>query len=564
MSVLIFRILSILIIMPVIGNALSLEISEGTPQIRTQIESTIKKLLSEGLTTDLIVERIDVLLKSNGYLSSNIKVEDDRLTVEVGDEYRIDDIDIKAEKPFSQDWVISLINIKIGDIADVSKIEAGLSKVVSALNTLGYYHPTINYSLEKVSKDRVALHIDVRSGPATYIKDIRFSGVSVFSEKQVLNETGLSSVQGAMKPEDISYAISKIYRLYRDAGYGNCKVRPLIIDIDENGGLHLIISINEGGLNLINKISISGNKKTREFVILREVEFKPGDVLRERDIKRTKTSISKLPFIKGMPDIQYKNGIVNINIREGRSVLIDGGLGISPGGESSNFVGDMKVNLINIAGTGRALSCAFASWGENLMDISASYTEPWVGDLPIDINTRFALTRRLTYKTLGIEGGITGKLTGALSLEGGGGFEKTDRTVGTHTDDYYGFSCLIYNSIPSGEVPVSGSRASIRLDYGIRKVVGFADNKKVYKYRPDIMAKVKWTGSIERYISAGIIVPYIRLSWGLVHIGLGGLQDGDMIEIGGARSLRGYRKGAFISDRFAVGTGELQIGRAHV
>jgi outer membrane protein assembly factor BamA len=567
MSVRIFRIISVLIITPVIINALSLEVSGGTPQLKTEIENMLGDLSSKGVATELIVEKIGSFLKNRGYFSSSIKMSDDKLTVDAGSEYRIENIDIRAEKPVSQDWVISLMNIRAGDVADISKIEKGLGDVVSAINALGYYHPVIDYNLEKVSKDRVSLFVDVKSGHATYIKDIRFSGVSVFSEKEVLNETGLSNVQGAVKPDDVSCAVSRIYKLYRDAGYGNCKVNPVITDIDENGGMRLIFYIDEGGLNLIKKIVITGNKKTRELVLLREVPFKPGDVLRERDVRRAKIGISKLPFIRGTPEILYENGIVNIRVKEGRSVLIDGGLGISPGGESSNIVGDMKFKMTNIAGTGRTLYGSFASWGENVLDVSASYTETWVFNMPVDIATRFAMTERSTYRKLGIEGGLVGKLTGVLSLVGGGGFEKTERTAGTHTDDYYGYSGLVYNSIPNGEVPKSGSKATFRLDYGIRKIVGFDDNKKLYRYRPDSLARVRWTGDIERYISAGLFVPYIRACWGLVHIGSGGLDDGDLFEIGGAGSLRGYRRGAFLSDRFAVGTGELHImmgGRAFI
>ncbi|MGQ9706385.1 MAG: POTRA domain-containing protein [bacterium] len=563
-----FKISAVFIVIPfALLNAISFSVIGGTPQIRSDIENIIKDLTSRGLSIDLILDKITETLKNRGFLSPNIKVDADEISIEVGEEYRIDSIEIKAEEKSLSDLIRSIIGIGIDDIASISKIEDGVRKVISVLNLQGYYHPVVDYYLERVAGDRVILSIKVNSGYSCFIKDLRLSGITVFSEKMVINEMGLSDVRGAIKPSDISYAVSKIYRLYRDAGYGNCNVRPMITDIDEDGGLHLIIYINEGSLNLISKIFISGNNRTREVVILREIEFKPGDILRETDIKKTKSSISKLPFIKGTPEIIYEDGIVNIKVREGRAVLINGGLGVSPSSASSDLIGDVKFRMTNIAGTGRALLFSFSSWSENAQDISTSYTEPWVSGMPIDITGKFSLARRITYKKFVIEGAITGKLTGVLSLEGGGGFEKTARTLGAHTDDYYGFCGLIYNNIPSGKVPTTGSRANIRFDYGIRKVVGFGDNRKVYKHRPDIIAKVKWTGSIERYISAGIFVPYICLNWGMVHIGFGGLDDGDMFEVGGARSLRGYRRGAFFSDRFAIGTGEFHImmsGRAYI
>ena len=561
MSVPIFRIAIIFLLLPAMAFCITVEVLGASPMLRHQVERLVSDLSESELGVEVITEEVCSLLRDEGYLSPEIAQEEDMLIIDAGNQYRIAEIVVEVEKPLTESEVVSLISVRQGDIARVSIIESELGKVITLLHNLGYYHPEVDYKLRCVSDNRVDLLITVESGSPGYIKDIRISGASVFSKLQILNETGLGRVRCAVKPSDIACAVFSVKKMYREAGYGDVRVEPTMIEVDEDGGIHITLSIYEGELQKVMRIVIEGNTKTRDEVILRELTFRPGDILREKDVNRSKKMISRLAFIRGSPEIEYDNGVVKVVVREGRAGAIDGGLGVSPGsGEDTPLlIGDIKLRLNNIAGTGRELTFSYASWGEGTMDVKATYREPWVAHMPIDLEGRFSCMGRMTYRKVGAEGGLIGRVIGAFSVEGGGGFEMTNRDCGRDTHDYYGYTGIIYDTLPKGEIPREGGIIHPRLDYGIRKMVGFGSKRDLYEYKPDNLVRVRLTGEGERYFSAGLLVFMLGMRGGIVHIGGEGLEDGDMFEVGGVGSLRGYRRGAFIADRYATLTCEVHL-----
>jgi outer membrane protein insertion porin family len=58
----------------------------------------------------------------------------------------------------------------------------------------------------------------------------------------------------------------------------------------------LEIRIYEGSQAIINKISVSGNEKTSDHVIIRELRTRPGQKFSRSDIIRTTRELSQLGY----------------------------------------------------------------------------------------------------------------------------------------------------------------------------------------------------------------------------------------------------------------------------
>ena len=155
---------------------------------------------------------------------------------------------------------------------------------------------------------------------------------------------------------------------------------------------------SEGGQAIIKDIVITGNTKTHDHVILRELRTYPGDKFSRADIIRTQRELSTMGYfdnekigINPIPDPRTETVDIHYSVVEKPSDQIE----LSGGwGGAFGFVGTLGVvfnnfSLRNItqpktwsplpAGDGQRLSVRFQANGRQFQSYSISFTEPWLG-----------------------------------------------------------------------------------------------------------------------------------------------------------------------------------------
>ena len=83
--------------------------------------------------------------------------------------------------------------------------------------------------------------------------------------------------------------------LYMDDGYLFFNVTPVEVNV-ENDSIDLEMRIYEGKQARINRVTISGNLKTNDRVIMREIRTKPGQLFSRNDIIRTQRELAQLGY----------------------------------------------------------------------------------------------------------------------------------------------------------------------------------------------------------------------------------------------------------------------------
>jgi len=86
-----------------------------------------------------------------------------------------------------------------------------------------------------------------------------------------------------------------ISSLYLDDGYLFFSVTPVEVKV-ENDSIDLELRIYEGKQATISKVTISGNTKTNDNVIIREIRTKPGQLFSRQDIIRTQRELGQLKY----------------------------------------------------------------------------------------------------------------------------------------------------------------------------------------------------------------------------------------------------------------------------
>lgn len=162
-----------------------------------------------------------------------------------------------------------------------------------------------------------------------------------------------------------------------EQGYSFADVRPRL-NRDANGRTFSVTYlVDEGPRVYVERVNITGNNKTRDFVIRREIGFAEGDPFNRAILSRAKKDIEGLGFFSKV-DVSTAQGsaadkvIININVDEQST----GDYGITAGYSTADgILGEVSVTERNFLGRGQYVRAAIgASSGGKSFDFS--FTEP--------------------------------------------------------------------------------------------------------------------------------------------------------------------------------------------
>ncbi len=175
---------------------------------------------------------------------------------------------------------------------------------------------------------------------------------------------------------------------FAELGYSFVKIIP---QLRQNKDLvDIILIVDEGNKNYINKISILGNTRTIDSVIRREILILEGDPFNNTKLKESINALKRLGFFNS---VTYKidRGIVDnsvditINVEEMNTGSVSFGVGYSSLNSTSMTFG---LNEKNFLGEGTK-----ARFEATLSDKKSTYnvdiTEPYFLDKPISFSTNF-------------------------------------------------------------------------------------------------------------------------------------------------------------------------------
>ena len=307
----------------------------------------------------------------------------------------INDIEILGANIIKPEFILRKIALKKGALYDKEVMQQDLKTIYR----LGYFTERMKAVPVKNPNGTISLKIILEENvPVT---DFTIEGNEVVATEEIMRY--LLPLKG--KPQniaDINTAMEKINECYYSKGYILSKIDTIYDDPD--GVLNL--SITEGK---INKISITGHEKTKEYVIERNIMTEPGTVYNENIIKQDLVRLYSTQAFKDVnrtieaseedPD-KYD---VTIELKEQRtaSVSVGGGLDTATGAFGSvaisdnNFRGrNQRVSLMGIVGSGILMSDSSIKTHMNYQ-AELSFFEPQF------LNADNSLMSKIYYRDLG-------------------------------------------------------------------------------------------------------------------------------------------------------------------
>jgi len=203
---------------------------------------------------------------------------------------------------------------------------------------------------------------------------------------------------------------SDVSSLYYEKGYAAMRLYHQLIPNEETQVIDIKVHIAEGKIMRFGNISFSGNIRTKEFVLLREVLTTPGEKFTRSQIILSQQKLSQLDYfqnaqmdVKMNPDTASDNVDITYIVKE----KISDKLYIS-GGYGTRFVGTLGFDFKNFsgkdlfkkgtrwnplpAGGGQHLSLKGQTDGIGYYGGSFTFYEPWLKGTPMGLsfNTSYA------------------------------------------------------------------------------------------------------------------------------------------------------------------------------
>lgn len=260
------------------------------------------------------------------------------------------------------------------------KLAADLEKLRSYYLDRGYINFNIESTQVTITPDKKDVYITVNifEGEKYFIDHVDIAGDMVVPKAQ-LQKLVTVKPGDVFSRKQISQTTTSIGdRLGRD-GYAFANVNP-VPDIDKDKKrVSLTFYVDPGKRVYVRRINISGNAKTRDEVIRRELRQMEGAWLSTDKVKRSRIRLQKLGFFDDVsvetPAVPGTSDQVDVdfNVSERPSGSLTAGFGYS---QSQGFLVNASVSQDNFFGTGKHVSATLDNSSVNTI-YSLAYTNPY-------------------------------------------------------------------------------------------------------------------------------------------------------------------------------------------
>jgi outer membrane protein insertion porin family len=334
--------------------------------------------------------------------------------VDKGDKVKISSIDFIGNKQLTDNQLrAAMKDTKQKNILRVlkaskfipEKYKTDLEKVIAAYKEKGYRDARIIYDSVTYNKEKnmLAIKINMEEGNKYYFGNIKFLGNTVYSDQLLNRYLGIKKGEvynGVLLEKRIADNTKPdaedITNLYQNNGYLFSKINSVEVRT-VNDTIDFEIRVTEGPIAYFNKIYVTGNDKTNDHVIYRELRTKPGEKYSKEQLVRTIREIGQLGFFD--PEAikpEFRNvdagaGTVDIEyqvVEKGSSqVELQGGYG------GGGFIGTLGLSFNNFSarnlfnkeaykplpmGDGQKVSLRLQG-STYFQTYSLSFSEPWFG-----------------------------------------------------------------------------------------------------------------------------------------------------------------------------------------
>ena len=482
----------------------------------------------------------------------------------------------QEEKPYSREEIIEGFERIIAGYRDEGYIFAETSSNITVISGTG----RIN------GETPVSITAEIVEGEPLRTGTLTLSGNQRFSVDEIRDQLGMK--EGNLFTQvALEQGIERIQTLYSEHGYPKVEIEPKNIRLlPETGIINFELDIREGAQVRIGEVKVSGLKKTKTQVVLREIHVKPNDNFKQRDIDTSYRRLRNLGyFYQVNPNVLEAGETedrINFHARvtEARTGQLNGVVGYAPPDSDTDaapqLTGVFEARETNLLGTGRQVNFY---WKSGLLKIlRLGYAEPWILGKPLTIGIEYGQLKQRNLDRGQLQG-FSDNAPETVSEEQSGSISATTNfgrifegimTLGykrinvpnvgppSVTTPTLDFQTPIFSdpraTSPTEPTPYIGTKYSVTVrltrdtrDYFLNPTRGRRDSIAVEVSRSDFRLRKAWL-SLQQYFPTWrkqtiAVELHGAAAWGV------NIPPTELFYLGGATTLRGYDEDWFSGPR---------------
>jgi len=290
------------------------------------------------------------------------------------------------------------------------EIDNDVDRVTAVYYDNGYLEATVEPADVEMRENGIFITYRVSEGEKYKVSDVDISGDLIVAKEDLMKNLEVRPNR-TFSREELVLDLEYLTREYENEGYALVDIQPQT-DLDTtNYTVALNYFIVKGKKTYFERINISGNTKTLDKVIRRELRFSEGDLFNGDDLQRSQERVQNLGYFEEVNFATERGSaddrvVVNVDVVEQPTGLISAGLGYSSIVEVTGMV---RLQERNLFGRGYKVSIA-AEFSKVSAYYNIALEDPYFLDTNLAVSLRAYNNAREydTYdmETMGFEFGV--------------------------------------------------------------------------------------------------------------------------------------------------------------
>jgi outer membrane protein insertion porin family len=379
---------------------------EGNKKVRSEdLEAALKvrpHTILDGEKLRRGVVDAKKLYEEKGYLDATITPRVDPVpdrphevtityVVDEGKIVRIQHIEIEGNQAFTdrklkriittkEEWLLS--RFTSAGVLNKETLKTDTERLTAWYYDNGYINVRVDEPQVERKEDGLYVTIKVAEGDQYKVGEVKFAG-DVRSDMDLRKD--LELVPGdTFRTSKLRQDILKLTDKYGDVGYAFVNIEPETDIEPEKKTVDITYRIDQGPQVTIDKILITGNTKTRDKVVRRELKVEEQQQFSGTKLKKSRDALNRLGFFQEV-NLTTQRGRseeklnLQVDVKEGQTGALTAGAGFS---SADNLLFNARISENNLFGLGyhAVLNADFGSIRQNFI---ASVTDPWLFDIPL-------------------------------------------------------------------------------------------------------------------------------------------------------------------------------------
>jgi outer membrane protein insertion porin family len=297
-------------------------------------------------------------------------------TVRRGPLHRLTSLDVVGNIALPRSELAPLLALKPGEAYSDSRVATVASAITELYRVRGFARVTVRpdvalppLPVNGTAEVPVTVQLVVTEGTPTVVGDVTIQGNVALAEERLRELLRLVEQRPYYRPQ-LDADRDEIERLYRNAGFREARAEAEVTLRD--GGDHVDVrwSIVEGPRVLVDRVLVSGNARTSEDLIRREVALTPGSPLGDDAIIESQRRLATLGLFRRVRIVELPHGgdvtrDILIEVEEAPATTIAYGGGLEAGRRLRTGDDAQVEERIDIAPRGFFQVSRRNLWGKN-------------------------------------------------------------------------------------------------------------------------------------------------------------------------------------------------------